>query len=51
MLDIQRREESGSSKSETLIEMDSVAIETIERTAEDLRRDHERDRTGSEWDK
>jgi hypothetical protein len=46
MLDIQEREMSGDSKSETPIEMEAVAIERIERTAEGLRRDH---KTGRNW--
>jgi hypothetical protein len=40
MSDIQERENPDGSKSETLIEMEAFAIETIERTAEDLHRDH-----------
>jgi hypothetical protein len=46
MSDIQKREGSGGSKSETPIEMTAVAIETIERRAEDVRRDHKR---GQNW--
>jgi hypothetical protein len=40
MLDNQKRERYGGSKSETPIEMEAMAIETIERMAEDVRRDH-----------
>jgi hypothetical protein len=40
MLDVQKGEKLGSSKSETRIGMEAVAIETIERKAEDLRMDH-----------
>jgi hypothetical protein len=46
MLDIQEREMSGDSKSETPIEMEAVAIETIKRIAEDPRRDH---KMGRNW--
>jgi hypothetical protein len=46
MLDVQEREGSGCSKSETAIEMEPVAIETIERTAEDLHRDQKK---GQNW--
>jgi hypothetical protein len=44
--DVEKSEESGRSKSETQIEMEAVAIEIIERVAEDLRRDHEK---GQNW--
>jgi hypothetical protein len=37
MLDVQKRERSGGSKSEATTEMEAVVIETIERTAENLR--------------
>jgi hypothetical protein len=51
ILDIQQREGSGGLKSETPIEMELVVIETINRTTGYVRRDHERDRTGSGCDK
>jgi hypothetical protein len=38
MLDIQKMEGSGGSKSEAPIEMEAAAIETMDGTAEDLRR-------------
>jgi hypothetical protein len=40
MLDIQKREGSGCSKSEMPIGMKAAAMETMERTAEDLHGDH-----------
>jgi hypothetical protein len=46
MLDIRKREEFGGLKSERPIEMETVAIETIEKTAEDLRIDHKK---GQNW--
>jgi hypothetical protein len=46
MLEIQKREGSGGWKSEKPIEMKVVAIETIERTAEDLCLAH---KTGESW--
>jgi hypothetical protein len=46
MLDLQKREESDSSKGEALIEMEAVATETTERAAEGLRRGHKR---GQNW--
>jgi hypothetical protein len=46
MLDIQRREGSGDSKSETLIGMKAVAMETVERAAEGLHRARKR---GQNW--
>jgi hypothetical protein len=46
MWDIQKREGSGGSRSETPIEMEKVATEAMERTAEDLRRDHKK---GQNW--
>jgi hypothetical protein len=46
MFNIQRREGSDRWKSETPIDMEAVAIETIERTAEDLRRNHKK---GQNW--
>jgi hypothetical protein len=46
MFDIQKREESGGLKSETRIEMEGVAIETIERTPKDHSRAH---KTGQNW--
>jgi hypothetical protein len=42
MLDIQKREGSGGSKSETPRDMEAVAIETMQRTAEDLCRGHKK---------
>jgi hypothetical protein len=45
ILDIQKMEGYDSSKSETLIKMET-AIETIERTVEDLCRDHKK---GQNW--
>jgi hypothetical protein len=46
MLDIQKREGSGGSTSETPIDMQAAAIETMDRTAEDLRRNHKK---GQNW--
>jgi hypothetical protein len=46
LLDIQKREGSGGSKSETFIEMETVGIETIEKMAEDVRRDHRKGQSG-----
>jgi hypothetical protein len=46
MLDIQKREEPDDLKSETPIEMETVAVETIEKTAEYLRMDHKK---GQNW--
>jgi hypothetical protein len=46
MSDIQKREGSGGSKSETPKEMTAMAIETIERRVEDVNRDHKR---GQNW--
>jgi hypothetical protein len=42
MLDIEKSEGSGGSKSETLIEMEAVAIERIEGTPKDLRLAHKK---------
>jgi hypothetical protein len=47
MLDIQKGEEAAGSKSEPRISMKAVEIE---RTAEDLRMTHKRDRTGPRCD-
>jgi hypothetical protein len=46
MLDIQKRGGSRVSKSKTSIEIKAMAMETIQRTAEDLRRDHKK---GQNW--
>jgi hypothetical protein len=46
MLRSQKREASGSSKSEAPTEMKAAAIETIERTVEDL---HRARKTGQNW--
>jgi hypothetical protein len=46
MLDVQKREESGGSKSQTPIERKVMAIGTIEKTAEDL---HRARKTGQNW--
>jgi hypothetical protein len=51
MLDIQKREGSGDSKSQTPIEAKAVAIETIERTADDLLSDHKTGQPGSGCDR
>jgi hypothetical protein len=40
MLDIQKREESGGSKSKTPMEMEAVEIEALESTTDNLCRDH-----------
>jgi hypothetical protein len=50
MLDIQKGEGYGSSKSQSAMEMKAMAIETIERTAEDFLGPAKRDRTGSGCD-
>jgi hypothetical protein len=44
--DIENRKGSGDSKSERPTEMEAVGIETIERTVEDLHRDHTK---GQNW--
>jgi hypothetical protein len=44
--DIECREESGCSKSETLIDGQAVVTERIERTAEDLGRAHNKGQDG-----
>jgi hypothetical protein len=44
--DIEKRERSGGSKNEKLMEMEALAIERIERTAKGLRMAHKK---GQDW--
>jgi hypothetical protein len=46
MSNMQKTDGCGGLKSETPIEMETVAIETMERTVGDLRRDHKK---GQNW--